>query len=180
VVSRHWPAVLYEIGPGFGRDPDWLADDYTRAVHKARARVSISDSDWQARMVVAQDERARGRFAEAQPLLDEAVRLAPQQPDVLLVLGDNLLSTNRPAEAAEIFDRLESLAPGDPRTRIGRGWAALLGQHAEEAAGLWRPVVSYTRDAATLRRMHELFSAAGDAATVQAVEQRMAALGLAR
>ena len=27
-VTAHWPAVLYEIGPGFGRDPD--CNDHAR------------------------------------------------------------------------------------------------------------------------------------------------------
>lgn len=177
-VSRRWPAVLYEIGPEFGRDPDWLADDRRRAVHRARAQVSISDIDWMARLVVASDERERGRFEEAQKLLDEAAKLAPNHPDVLLALGDNLLRTDRPAEAAATFDRLESLAPGDPRTRLGRGWAAALQRQDADAAALWRPVVSYAGDAATLQRMHELFSAAGDAATVAEVEARMRQIGL--
>jgi tetratricopeptide (TPR) repeat protein len=177
-VTTHWPAVLYEIGPEFGRDPDWLANDYVRAVHRARAQVSISNVDWRARMVVAQAERERGRFEEAQKLLDEAAALAPNQPDVLLALGDNLLRTDRPAEAAATFDRLESLAPGDPRTRLGRGWAAAMQRQDADAAALWRPVVPYAGDAATLGRMHQLFSAAGDAATVAAVEARMREIGL--
>lgn len=177
-VTTHWPAVLYEIGPEFGRDPDWLANDYVREVHRARAQVSISTVDWRARMVVAQAERERGRYEDAQKLLDEAAALAPNQPDVLLALGDNLLRTDRPAEAAATFDRLESLAPGDPRTRLGRGWAAALQRQDADAAALWRPVVSYAGDAATLGRMHQVFSAAGDAATVAAVEARMREIGL--
>lgn len=179
VVTTHWPAVLYEIGPDFGRDPAWLAHDYRRGVHRARAQVLISRLDWRARMVVAIDERARGRFEEAQALLDEAARLAPREPDVLLALGDNLLRTDRPAEAAEVFDRLEQLAPGDPRTRLGRGWAAALQRHDADAADLWRPVVPYASDAATLYRMHEIFTAAGDAATTAEVRDRMRALGIA-
>lgn len=179
-VTERWPAVLYEIGPEFGRDPDWLADDYVRAVHRARAQVLMSDVDWRARMVVAQAERERGNFEKAQELLDQAARLAPEQPDVLLALGDNLLRTERPAEAAAAFDKLEALAPGDPRTRIGRGWAATLQGRNAEAASLWRPVVAYAADAATLRRMHEVFTAAGDAAAVAEVEARMRDAGMAR
>jgi len=177
-VTTRWPAVLYEIGPDFGRDPDWLADDYVRAVHRARAQVLISDVDWRARVVVAQAERERGRLEEAQKLLDQAARLAPNEPAVLLTLADNLLRTDRPAEAAAAFDRLEALAPGDPRTRLGRGWAAALQRQDGDAASLWRPVVSYASDAATLARMHEIFLAAGDAAAVAAVEARMREVGL--
>jgi hypothetical protein len=177
-VTSHWPAVLYEIGPGFGRDPEWLDDPSMRELHRARAMVAISLVDWRSRMVVARDERAHGRYETAQVLLDEAARLAPRNPDVLLALGDNLLWSNRPAEAARVFDRLEALAPGDPRTRLGRGWAAALQHQDADAAELWRPVVSYANDAATLHGMNEIFTAAGDAATVALVRERMRALGV--
>ena len=155
-----------------------MLDDRVRAVHKARATIAISRVDWRARLVVALDAREHGRYDEAQVLLDEAARLAPREPDVLLTLGDNLLRTNRPAEAADVFDRLESFAPGDPRTRLGRGWAAALQGHDADAADLWRPVVSYADDAATLKRMNEIYSAAGDEGTLAVVRQRMHALGV--
>jgi len=177
-VTSHWPAVLYEIGPGFGRDPAWLSDPKELAVHRARAQIAISRVDWRARLVVALDDRAHGRFEAAQKLLDEAARIAPRNPDVLLALGENLLQTDRAAEAADVFDRLEALSPGDPRTRIGRGWAALLQHQDRDAFELWRPVVSYANDAATLRRMHELFVAAGDHGSVMRAEDRMRALGI--
>jgi tetratricopeptide (TPR) repeat protein len=178
-VTEHWPAVLYEIGPDFGRLPEWLADDYRRGVHRARAQALISETDWRSRIVLALDERARGRFDRAQSLLEHAARVAPREPDVLLALGDNLLRVNRPADAAGVFDRLEALAPGDPRTRIGRGWAAALQGQDAAALEYWRPVLSYAGDAATLRRMHELFSAAGDAPALAVLRERMAALGVA-
>lgn len=178
-VTEHWPAVLYEIGPGFGRDPAWLTDVREHAVHRARAQVAISNVDWMARLVLATDEQAKGRFEEAQRLLDQAARIAPREPDVLLALGDNLLRTDRPAEAAETFDRLESLRPGDPRTRIGRGWAAALQHQDADAMALWAPVVSFASDAATLRRMHQLFVAAGDRGSAAEAAARMRALGIA-
>ncbi len=178
-VTEHWPAVLYEIGPGFGRDPAWLTDVREHAVHRARAQVAISNVDWMARLVLATDEQAKGRFEEAQRLLDQAARIAPREPDVLLALGDNLLRTDRPAEAAATFDRLESLRPGDPRTRIGRGWAAALQHQDADAMALWAPVVSFASDAATLRRMHQLFVAAGDRGSAAEAAARMRALGIA-
>jgi hypothetical protein len=180
-VTAHWPAVLYEIGPGFGRDPAWLSDPYQRELHRARAMVAISRVDWRSRMVVAIDERAHGRYEQAQVLLDEAARLAPRRHDLLLLLGDNLLKTNRPAEAATVLDRAVSLGDmGDdgPAARILRGWAAAMQHQDADAADLWRPVVPYAQDAATLRRMNEIFTAAGDAATVALVRERMRALGV--
>jgi Flp pilus assembly protein TadD len=177
-ASKHWPAVLYEIGPEFGRDPEWLADTYTVSVHRARAQAAISLVNWRARVVVALDEQAHGRFEEAQVLLDEAARLAPNEPEVLFVLGDNLLRTDRAAEAATVFDRIESIAPGDQRTSLGRGWAAALQGRDAEAAEMWRPVVPYTNDAATLRRMFQVFTTVGDRGTVAELRERMRALGI--
>lgn len=176
-ATAHWPAVLYEIGPEFGRDPAWLADPAAVQLHRARAMMAVSRVDWRSRVIVALDERTHGRYDRAQGLLEEAARLAPREPAVLLALGDNLLRLDRPAEAADAFDRAEALAPGDPRTRLGRGWAALLLRRPEEAAMLWRPVVMEAGDAATLQRMEELFTAAGDAATVELVRARRRALG---
>ena len=176
--NKRWPAVLYEIGPEFGRDPEWLSDSHVVGVHRARARAAISLVDWRARVVVALDEQAHGRFEDAQVLLDEAARLAPNEPEVLFVLGDNLLRTDRAAEAATVFDRIESIAPGDPRTRIGRGWASALQGRDAEAADMWRPVVPYTNDAATLRRMFQVFTAIGDRGTVAELKGRMSALGI--
>ena len=178
-ATKRWPAVLYEIGPEFGRDPEWLSDTYAVTVHRARAQAAISQVNWRARVIVALDEQAHGRFEEAQVLLDEAARLAPNETEVLFVLGDNLLRTERAAEAATVFDRIESIAPGDKRTSLGRGWASALQGRDAEAAEIWRPVVPYTNDAATLRRMFQVFTAIGDRGTVAELRVRMSALGIA-
>ncbi|TMQ70058.1 MAG: glycosyltransferase family 39 protein [Candidatus Eisenbacteria bacterium] len=39
------PAVLYEIGPSFGTDPMWLANDTLRTWHVARAKLRVDAGD---------------------------------------------------------------------------------------------------------------------------------------
>jgi hypothetical protein len=57
------PAVVYRIAPGFGRTPDWFADDTLRRVHFARALVKVGNERerWQSRAVLAADAQRRIR-----------------------------------------------------------------------------------------------------------------------
>lgn len=178
VVTEHHPAVLYEIGPEFGRDPAWMNDPWQVAVHRARAMIAIDQTDWRSRVVVATEEQRHGRWEQAQPLLDEAIARAPNDPDALLALADNQVHLGRAAAAGELYARVESLRPGNPRTRIGAGWAALLGGDPQEAARLWRPTVTYVDDPGTLQRMLELFTAVRDPDAVAEVRARMRSVGM--
>src|SRR5215831_4627267 len=45
------PAVLYEIGPDFGADPAWLANDTLRTWHIMRARIRVNATDGRALFV---------------------------------------------------------------------------------------------------------------------------------
>jgi hypothetical protein len=64
--------------------------------------------------------------------------------------------------------------PGNVEARIGRGWASLLAGRDREAAELWRPVITLTRNGPTLERMLALYRALGDAAAAAEVERTMA------
>jgi len=76
--------------------------------------------------------------------------------------------------AARAYERAEQVSPGNVEARIGRGWASLLAGREREAAGLWRPVITLTRNGPTLERMLALYRALGDAAAVAEVERTMA------
>lgn len=171
-VSANGLAVLYEIGPDFGRVPGWLADGRERALHAARATIAFDRTDVVARMRVAVDFQDRHRWADAQPLLDDAARLAPGNADVQFARASNLLALGRTREAGEAFALLDALVPGDPRTRIGQGWSALLARDASRAAALWRPVVTVAADPVTLDRMAEVFTAVGDAGSLAIARDR--------
>jgi len=178
-VTTHYPAVLYEIGPGFGANPAWYSNDTLRAVHRARAQIAITNNDWHSRMLIAIYLATNARYAEAQPLLDEAAGLAPDEIEVLVLQGNNLLRLQSPAAADEIFAHIQRLDPGNPQARLGRGWVAVLEGRRAQAAELWRPVVLYAGDAATLRRMLDVFLAVGDDGTANLVKSRLHELGLA-
>jgi hypothetical protein len=177
-ATDHHPAVLYEIGPEFGREPAWMGDPWQVALHRARAQVAIDLRDWRSRVVVANDEQRHGRWDAAQPLLEAAAQQAPDDPDVMLALADNLVHLGRYAAATDLYARTERVQPGNPRTRVGAGWAALLAGRTQEAAQIWRPMVTYVDDAGTLQRMFELYTTLNDDAAIAEVRERMRALGV--
>jgi hypothetical protein len=179
VVTTHHPAVLYEIGPGFGTEPAWANDPWQVALHRARAMVAINQLDWRARAIVATEEQRRGNWPAAQPLLDQAARLAPNEPEVLLALADNLVHLERYPAATDLYAKVERLQPGNPRTRVGAGWAALLSGQTAAAAQIWRPMVPFVDDPGTLERMLELFVTTNDPAAATEVRERMRSLGIA-
>lgn len=60
-----------------------------------------------------------GRMEEALPLRQQAVELAPDYIPARLRLGDVLLKSNRPAEAASVYAEVLRRAPGDPYALLG-------------------------------------------------------------
>lgn len=177
-VTEHNPAVVYEIGPGFGAEPAWVDNDTLRAVHDARASVAIDDHDVRPRLMLALYARQNQQWSDAQPWLEQAATLAPRDPSVLGLLADNFTRLEQYGASEATWQKVQALNPGDPSIAIGRGTNALLDGRPQAAAERWRPVVSAAADPVTLRRMLELFTQAGDAAAVAEVRARMAALGV--
>jgi tetratricopeptide (TPR) repeat protein len=156
------PAVLYEIGPEFGQTPSWAANDTLRQWHVWRAQLRVDPLDPKALFGLAFIEYGRGEHVSAQRRLRLATRVAPTHLDGWMLLGETSLALEDAATAREAFERALRLQPGNVAARIGLGWASLLQRRPAEAAALWRPVVSLTRDPGTLGRMTELFAALGD------------------
>jgi hypothetical protein len=177
-VSHGHPAVLYEIGPGFGRDPDWFGNPWALSVHNARATMQINTRDWRSRSIVASEAQRQGRWDEAQPLLEQAFPLSGREPELGLMLADNDMHTGHTTEAEMLYDEAQRLDPSDPRPQLGLGWVALQAGDPQRAAKLWRPVVNAAGDAETLARMAGLFATLHDDATVAIVRERMRMLGV--
>jgi hypothetical protein len=171
------PAVLYEIGPDFGRSPAWITDAETRAWHLARGRLRVDGNDVASLATAGVVERRRGRVDVAIALLTRASRLAPGDLRVWLALGDAALAGRRVALGEEAYARAEALDPASVDARVGRGWAALVAGNAPLAAARWRPVVGSTADPATLRRMVEVYRALGDGDAAAHAAARLRALG---
>ena len=175
-VTAPRPAVLYEIGPEFGRLPSWFDNDTLVALHQARATAFISRDDVHALRTAGGIELARGDLARAREHLERAADLSPGNADILLPLGETLMRLGDFRLAELAYARAEQVSPGNVQARIGRGWVALLDGRPQEAAALWRPVIQATGNVETLERMLALYRSLGDrvaAAEVQAALARM-------
>ncbi len=166
-VKDH-PAVLYEILPGFGPEPEWFIDSGIRELHRARAKLLVDRTDWRARVYVALYERR----------LEEALPWAGEDPELYLLTADNLAQSGSPGAARTMLDRAEPLVGGDPRVALTRGWIAAVDNDPAGAARWWRPLIEYTDDARTLYRMHDVFAATKDGAAQAAVDAKLRARGL--
>jgi tetratricopeptide (TPR) repeat protein len=176
-ASHGNPAVLYEIGPGFGRPPEWLGDPWEVAARRARAKLQIDNRDWRSRTLAAKDAQRRGAWAEAQPWLEQAHELSGGDPEVALLLADNDLHVGRLSEARALYEDALRADPGNSWPQLGLGWVALLSGDTAQAAALWRPMVPRADDPATLERMAELFKTLHDDAASAAVRARLRELG---
>jgi tetratricopeptide (TPR) repeat protein len=178
-ATARWPALVYEIGAGFGGDPAWMANDTLIAVHRARARTLYDERAREPRAFLAMHELSVGNHDAAQVYLDQLLQLSPADPDVLVMAADNRLAMQDPAGALEYYARLDAVRPGTAEAQVGRGWAAAMQGDEAGAARLWAPVVGATDDPNTLRRMGIAFARTGNQALLEEVRVRLQAMGLA-
>lgn len=111
VVTAHHPAVVYEIGPGFGAPPAWAGDPLLAAVHHARARVLTTTNDLRSRMLLATYAINHGEQADGERWLGEARALVPRATDVatLRSMVEVYETVGDPATAAAVRRRLSEL-----------------------------------------------------------------------
>lgn len=176
VCTRPHPAVLYEIGPGFGAVPAWFTNDTLRSMHVARGQLLVDGSNTMALFALGAIERARGHLDQARALLEREAALEPRGLQVRLVLGDVMLSQGDAAAGARVFDQALAINPASLEARLGRGWASFIAGQGEEAARWWRPAVEATRDPATLEEMVRLYRTLGDHAAEAAAAATLARL----
>jgi len=179
VTSPH-PAVLYEIGPEFGRTPAWFSNDTLRAWHTMRARTLVdagSSRLWASRGAI---ERVLGKYQDARRSLEAALAGDPDNLGVLLELGAVGYQLNDPALSVGALERAIQLHPEDADAHLGLGWAYDLAGRDADAATVWSPVVSNARDVATLRRMRDVFRSVGNHEAEARAEQALARMGVAR
>jgi hypothetical protein len=170
------PAVLYEIGPEFGTMTPALTSPETLGYHRARGWLLVDSTDvraWRARGRVAY---AWARYPESRMALAHVLARNPDDAETLILYGETCLRTGDYAAASDAYDHAETLLPGSMEARLGRGWARLLNRQPAQAAELWRPVISATRDPATLARMVELYQGLGDAQSAAEARATLARL----
>ena len=177
-ATRHWPAVVYEIGPDFGRPPAWAGNDTLTALHRARARALTDDHNVEARVFLAMHEFTTGNHEVAQTYIDQLLRLTPEDPEMLMLAAENRLRLQDPDGADRYFDRFEQVRPGTTEARVGRGWVAAQRGDEAAAARLWAPLVDATEDVTTLRRMGVAFARTGDMARLAEVRARLESMGM--
>ena len=177
VVTRPHPAVLYEIGEGFGLLPAWMSNDTAQIYHKLRAELTVDPRNPSLLYNEAVVARALGKLDEARRVLETVVRLRPGDQEALALLGDILLVQNHPDLAEGMFDRLLAADPTNPVGALGRGWSLLMRGRSQEAARAWQPVIDAAQDVGTLGRMIELYASVGDHASEARARARLAQLG---
>jgi len=171
------PAVLYEVGPGFGADPAWMANDTLRVWHNMQARLRINPSDDRAWLTLGAIAFDLGRFAEARAHLERGLRLAPNDAPGWLLFGETCLTLDDAAGAEAAYGRAAALEPGNPAAHLGLGWASLVARDPAEAARRWRPWIAHASDSNTLGRMIEVYRALGDAAAEAEARAALARMG---
>lgn len=132
---------LLAVRPDSSRVRYQLARAYTaagRAADAERAYRQLLDSPAygvEARVEAAVLLRHNGQLAAAEPLLSQALALAPDHRAGLLLLGEVLLAQGRPGEALPPWLHLAELAPHNWQVqgRLSRAYSEL-GQTAEARA----------------------------------------------
>lgn len=112
-------SVVFRIGSGFGRDPDWLADPWLKRLHESRALVDVLPERYTApyRLALAVDALERGAPQVALELCAQAERYVPDEPLLWQTRGRALLDLGRFEDAAKAFEHALQYAPEDAATR---------------------------------------------------------------
>lgn len=114
VVVPCAPLVGAEGRPDYARA--FHGGDYAEAKALAAARLKDRPDDVEARLFLGRAEAAMGRFEAAYAAFREALRLAPDDPDVLYYVG-----MTAGALAQQEFGRLLAEAPDSARAHQFRG-----------------------------------------------------------
>jgi tetratricopeptide (TPR) repeat protein len=181
-VSRDKPSVLYRIGPEFGRAPEWMADDFQRSVHLARARVWVAGDSAGARehVVLAVDALVHRQWAEARRHAWVARTASPTDAMAWAIEGEALRELGRNDEARRAYDRAMALDPSDPSPRIGLGRIESMSGNRERAVSLWRSAAAVTDDEGVLEEISGLLAGVADTAGVRNVQRAIARMTTTR
>ncbi|HEY2955662.1 MAG TPA: glycosyltransferase family 39 protein [Candidatus Eisenbacteria bacterium] len=171
------PAVLYEIGPEFGRAPSWLANDTLHAYHLLRAKLMIEGDNAKILLDYAQLLRLRGDLEGAGKAALRAAHFAPRDVKVLTVAASIALQQQDARTALGLLQTAADLAPRDASIRVGLGLAYLRAGAEGEAAAEWRQVIEQASDPEVLLAMAKVFHAAGDRAAEQRAVDRLRRIG---
>jgi tetratricopeptide (TPR) repeat protein len=176
-TTQKRPSVLYRIGPGFGRDPDWMSDPFQLAFHNARAMVAVLPDSEAApdRAILAVEAMSRGATAAGLALAERATRDDPRVALGWVVQGDAHRLQHHPAPARTAYERALALDPADAETRLALGEVEIELGSMQEASATLRPLLAVTREPAMLRTLDSLFVAMGDPESARRARAALAA-----
>ena len=171
--SPRRPAVLYEIGAGFGADPAWLENDTLFTYHALRARTRVEVANPRLFKQLGIASWLLGRVPEAHEALEQSLALDPNDAESCLYLGRVQVARGDFDSARAAYGRAMRLAPRDADARVEYGLAAFLSGRDQEAAAAWRPVIPNTVEPRILRAMAQLYDSLGDPAAAHEARARL-------
>lgn len=119
--------------------------DMLAALEKLRSGLEANPDDPQGWTILGQAYARMGRLSEGAAALRKAVELAPDSVEVLGAYGEVLVSNNGgtvPAPAVEVFDRILTLEPREPRARFFTGLARQQAGDRQGALERWRSLIA--------------------------------------
>ena len=172
--SPNRPAVVYEIGEGFGREPAWLGNDTLYTWHMLRARSHVDTENPKIFAQLGSVSWVLGRLTEAREALNTAIALDPHAREPYVTLGRTEVALGHYDGARDAYGRAMTMDPRDADARVGYGLASFLSGRDREAAAAWKPVIPITLEPRILRAMAQLFDSLGDAPASQQARERLA------
>ncbi|HET9325535.1 MAG TPA: glycosyltransferase family 39 protein [Candidatus Eisenbacteria bacterium] len=173
--SDEKPAILYRIGPDFGRAPDWIANEFQRSVHLARAieRVQREGTPASHLAVLAIDALLGKEWTVALHHSSRVTETDPSHALAWAVRGEALRRLSRAEEARVAFVRAIELDPSDPAAKIGLGRIELASGNPVEAMHLWRAAARAAEDVRTLDEISRLLGAVADSSGVRSIRSEI-------
>ncbi len=172
--SPRRPAVVYEIGEGFGREPAWFSNDTLFTWHMLRARSHVDTENTNVFAQLGSVSWLLGRLPEAREALNTAITLDPNTREPYVTLGRTEVALGNYDGARSAYGRAITMDPRDPDARVGYGLASFLAGHDRDAAAAWKPVIPITVEPRILRAMAQLFDSLGDVPASRQARERLA------
>jgi hypothetical protein len=176
-VTHPHPAVLYEIGPEFGRTPSWYANDTLRALHMLQARLMVEGDNPKVLMAYSRIAYTRGDPGHAHEAMMRAVSYAPRDPDILMAAAGIAIDVQDAPTALMLLRRAAEVAPENKDIQVGLGLAQLVTGDAQVAAATWLPVIEACSDPQILLDMVKLYNHTGDRGAEQRAMTRLRQVG---
>ncbi len=136
VFREHFALALYQDRQ-YGTCVDQLSRLLKEAGYAERADLRTALGESQAQL---------GRWRDARASFEEASRLDPSNPRVLLGLGKSALQLNDFARAEMALRKCLALAPRDPEALLMHGYLRLRQNRFEEAIGAFTRASALDRD----------------------------------